>query len=987
MATDILTEYGEWMLPGQPNTRYSGKRKPGYVAVDLSPVKFASNLLQKADEAVKQGIGTVAYNISHPVETISKVITASEENFKFRTEVLRKQRLGLPITDEEKQRYNEIIKGEMGTAIASSQPMKITKTLIGELVNATKTGKVVDLLKGAGTKETIAQKYASSIAKTNTETGIVKILGAIEKESAVAKIPIPKPTEIEIPSPSYPATRERGFITSVKEVLPELKIAGQYIPRSTDALSIKAANLIKDSIETAESIAMENTDDKAVAIASELIKEYGSRATNAMDEFIKNAYYEKAGAVAVNMASKLTELGRGVQAASILARLTPEGQLKFAARTIQKYNEGIEKSKGGIFGLKKKIPELTKEQSRKIFEEMKAIQLMNDGLAKAERFHKLQQYIGELIPSPLYRKLVNVWKAGLLTGLKTSGLNIFANVGHGRLEAIKEYPAEIIDSVASLFTGEHTISAFSKKSLIAELAGMKEGFMRGVRYLKTGFDERNLARKLDWNRVNFGKSKFAKGVQAYEQTIFKTMGAEDQPFYYGAKAKSIVSQAIAKAKNSKLKGKDASDFIDNLIENPTDEVLKYAVLDAETAVFQNATELGKAARTFQKLPGGEIILPFGPTPSAVAMQILNYTPLGAVKTLIQNTGKGRFDQRLFSQGMGRAITGTAILYIGSELMKKGLITLDRPTGEKEQKLWELEGRQANSIKLGGEWQQMAAFGPAGNVLLIGAHFQDELSKSGSPTEGMAKATAGSMKSFTEQTFLKGISSFADAVTDPARSAYGYVVSLVSSVIPTIIADLAKSIDPLERRTESIPQGLQARTPGLRQGLEPQVNVLGEEKKRGGNILETMIDPFRPTKEISTPLIDELRRLWDAGYKVSPTLLGDKKGYDSLTPSENTKLWKRAGEISKNKLDKLIVLPEYQQADDEQKADSIEKFVDEAKKVARVEVVIEKTKDLSNEKLKAQLAILKKSGLMTIEIYNLWLDLGGEEQMNKLIGNE
>ena len=128
------------------------------------------------------------------------------------------------------------------------------------------------------------------------------------------------------------------------------------------------------------------------------------------------------------MAKNLTEQGRAVQAASILGRLTPEGQIRFAARQIQKYNEEIEKSGKGIIGLKKKIPELTAEQEKTIVQEMKAIEAMPDGTEKAMKFQQLQNYISDLVPSSLYQKIVSVWKAGLLTGIKTSGLNIFSNL-------------------------------------------------------------------------------------------------------------------------------------------------------------------------------------------------------------------------------------------------------------------------------------------------------------------------------------------------------------------------------------------------------------------------------------------------------------------------------------------------------------------------------------------------------------------------------
>ncbi len=151
---------------------------------------------------------------------------------------------------------------------------------------------------------------------------------------------------------------ERGFIKSVKEELPQLKVAGQYVSRSTDRLAIKARNLIKTDLATAEKIATTRTDDDAIAIGSELLKHYTDEAEKVTSEAVKDALYTRAGDLANDMARTLTEQGRSIQAASILGRLTPEGQLKFAAREIQKYNQGLEGALGrtrGILGLQKKI--------------------------------------------------------------------------------------------------------------------------------------------------------------------------------------------------------------------------------------------------------------------------------------------------------------------------------------------------------------------------------------------------------------------------------------------------------------------------------------------------------------------------------------------------------------------------------------------------------------------------------------------------------
>lgn len=898
--------------------------------------------------------------------------------------------------------------------------------VIRVLTKTNKVDDVVKILKGTGMADDLIKSYAPIIAKTSKVEEVGKIVNRLEDLQKTTKVavkgvkgltgkvsdfptgtgyfiqlsngrfirgfPTQKDAQValqkilkgeEVPYTIVKGVKEvkpeiakgfkwteRGFITSIKEELPELKVAGQYVPRSTDRLAIKAANEIKFNLAGAEKMALTGTSDEAIATGAELLKHYNEEALKATSRATKNALYDKAGELANTMARNLTEQGRSVQAASILGRLTPEGQLRFAAREIQKYNEEIEKTGKGLLGLKKKVPELTGEQSQKIINEMNTIKAMPEGTEKAMRFQKLQNYISDLVPSTLMSKVIAVWKAGLLTGIKTSGLNIFSNISHFGSEIIKDVPAKAVDSVVSLFTGKETIGLTLKGTRV----GIKEGFGKGIRYLKTGFDERNIGVKLDWKRVNFGKGKIAKGLQRYEETIFRIMGTEDQPFYYGAKARSLYDQAIAQASNKGLKGLEKQKFINGLVESPTEDMLKYAIKDAETVVYQQQTLLGKAARGIQKIPGGEFVVPFGRTPSAVATQIINYSPAGIVKTIIQNIGKGKFDQRLFAQGLGRGLTGTGALYIGYELGKKGLIALDRPTGEREQKLWELEGRKPNSIKIGGKWQSPIVLGPAGNLLLIGAHFQKAFQESGSPTEALSKGTLSSVKSFSEQTFLTGINQITNALTDPDRFVASYPRSLLSSTIPTIVGDVAKAIDPKERRSEALLDGIIAKIPVLRETLEPRISVLGEEVERPGNIIETMIDPMRPQKVITTPLIAEFRRLTNGGFKISPTLLGDKKGYSGLTPEQNTELWKRAGEITESKLNNLIKLEEYLKEPDDKRAKLIESITDKSKLVARVEMVINLTNELSGEELKNKLSKLKKSGLMTREVFDNYLKL-------------
>jgi hypothetical protein len=206
-----------------------------------------------------------------------------------------------------------------------------------------------------------------------------------------------------------------------------------------------------------------------------------------------------------------------------------------------------------------------------------------------------------------------------------------------------------------------------------------------------------------------------------------------------------------------------------------------------------------------------------------------------------------------------------------------------------------------------------------------------------------------------------VNQFTSALNDPERSGPKLVRSLFSSAIPTIVGDVARATDPLERRTGTIAGRVKAKIPGLRQSLEPQITVLGEERKASANPLEIMIDPTRPSKDISTPLVEELRRLSDAGFDVTPSQLGNRDGYDILTPEENTNLWKRAGSLTKDVLEEWTSSDAYKAiGNDFVKAKSINALVTRMQAAAKMEVV--------GIKIRQGVSVLElaEAGLMSIE---------------------
>lgn len=798
-----------------------------------------------------------------------------------------------------------------------------------------------------------------------------------------------------IPEPEGP---ERRFITRTRALEPELdpKLQGAYQRRDTEALVKQADELIASDRGAAEDLAITGTNDKAVATASRLIETYVTEARGATDEVTKDALYAKAAEIANAAAENLTEHGRAVQAASILAKQTPEGMVRWAATQIRRHNTEVTRSKNPVegtvsrmFGNKtgtamKKIPNLTGEQAQKIAEDMARIQGIADPREKARAFQELQRDVRNLLPTSLYKKIVTFWKAGLLTGLRTTGINIASNTAHNLTEIVKDAPAALVDRMASLFTGKRTLAMTGK----GQAGGTKEGLKKGWEYLWTGFDERDVGAKLDYHQVNFGKGPVGSAAQIYTDSVFRFLGAQDQPFYYGARNRSLFSQAIAQAMNEGLKGTKRAERVKELVANPTEEMSQYATLDAQMAVFQNRTALGTIASAIQRAPGGEVIVPFGRTPAAVATQLWNYSPAGLVASLVKGiTRRKEFDQRLFSQAVGRGLTGTGALYLGMVLYENGLISLSRPKSEKEQDQWQLEGRTQTSIKIGDKWRNVGFLGPLGYAMIVGGAAAQGIKETGTFTGGLARALAGGGSALTQQTFLQGINSLTNALNDPERYAQSWFTNLIGSGVPTLVADIARSTDSVERNSQMPDERIMSRVPGLRQLLEPQVDALGNEVPTPG-FFTTMFDPTRPgtatAKPEDKPVVDELNRLnesqKEAGRElVTPALLGTRYGFDSLSSAENTYMWKLAGAYAKAQIRTAMEDPSYATYDDEAKAKLIGKMLEDASTQARARAVNAAIKGLSPAERDAKLAAMKEDGLLTKGVYYLAEALRNEVQ--------
>jgi len=394
--------------------------------------------------------------------------------------------------------------------------------------------------------------------------------------------------------------------------------------------------------------------------------------------------------------------------------------------------------------------------------------------------------------------------------------------------------------------------------------------------------------------------------------------------------------------------------------------------------------LGQAGRDFQKIGdgAGQFVVPFSTTPSSVASQIVNYSPVGAFTEILKQANNGKFNQREFVEAVGRSLTGTGTMVLGAKLYDNDNLSLGFPASDqRKQELDRAENKKYNAIRLGDTWHDSVTFGPLGSLLTVGGYFQQELDNTGSISSAMTNALAGGYQSLLQHSFLEGLSSAVDAIKNPERNAKDYIARTVSSFVPSIFSDIAATTDDVQRdvRAQDIYGKMYENTikriPEARENLEPTVDTLGGKTEEGG-VLGEMIAPTRPQESDATMVTKELRRLMEKDINVSPTKLGPSDGYKSLTDEQNTRLWKETGRIIRGKLSNLMQTPEYQQLSDEKKGEVIDDFVRKSKTIGRASIAVDATQDLQGQKLMKKLSELKKDNVLTGSVFEVYKRIRG-----------
>lgn len=657
--------------------------------------------------------------------------------------------------------------------------------------------------------------------------------------------------------------KERGFNETVRRssntpsgTKEELAKKDGYVPQKNDVLVEEANHRVAKDINEAHAFAEKDTSNRGVATGVALIHHYQGQGN-----------YKAAADVADSLAQKLIEAGRTIQAAALYNRLSPAGIVQYANRKVSEAGRQLSGD--------------AKEKLQKIAQD---IEKMEPGEDKARATQKMLEFIGKQRGSSLGDKTIAVWKAGLLTAPTTTAGNILGNTGSRILARATDPVAVVYDKIFSTIgkTGKllrvvNKDSKFGDRTVVSSgkgyRGGFTEGLQKGVNYFKTGYDPRHDPTKFDFKQVYFSDTAKGKVAEKYVQGVMRLMGAQDQPFYYGALRNAVQKQGILAAKNQHLHGSVRREFVKEFVQNPSIETMKVANREAKYAVFQNETILGKAVSNLKKgrvtvdgkekniAPFTEGVIPFSQVPSSIATRIVEYTPLNAATQLVKQIHAKNFDQKALSEALAKGTVGAGVVGAGVALAKNGNISLGYPKDPATQAQWKAEGKTPYSIKVGDKWVSMNYVQPVGALLAMGGAYQEARNEGKGATDAWNAMFGTVANSITSQSFLQGVSGTLNAATDPERYASKFMNQTAGSLVPNIVRSAARSTDENARKTDTPLDAIKSGIPGkVRKSLPVQTDALGRTVKRPSSAANTFLNPLRPSTVHETPVTKELDRL-------------------------------------------------------------------------------------------------------------------------------
>lgn len=709
----------------------------------------------------------------------------------------------------------------------------------------------------------------------------------------------------------------------------------------------------EDSIKYFESqLANSKVSVEDIALGQKLIKESLTRGdTRQASELIQD------------IAIIGTELGQQVQALSLIQKMTPEGQVRMIEKAINRGKTTQSKVYEGV--------EFTQEMKDKILSTYNS-----DGSYDQQKLTKsieeVKQDLANQMKATVGEK-ARAWRyLSMLGNPKTHIRNMVSNVAMQITKQVKDVQARTIETILGDKLQERTKTWARASEYVKDFAETTTEEMKEV---ISGGKYSEMQDILD-KRKTF-KNKVLEWIS---DTNSKLLEAEDWWF----------SKATFKSSLQEFLTANGIRTEQDILENPelVEKAKMYAVDQAQIATFRQYSKLASQLNNISKSGGvagfaTDVIMPFKKTPINVAKAGVNYSALGLVKTLSYDTyrlSKGEITANQYIDNLCQGTTGTGLMMLGYMLAQAGILS-GAGDDDKEAKYDSQLGSQTYAVNVGGKSYSLSWLSPVAMPLFVGANFQEQEAKireGGITGDMLTDMLATTLDPMTEMSF---ISSFDDIMTSYS---YGGIKGVGEDVVqnylgqylPTFGSQIAATMDDTKRSTAASKDAswkfgdetyrkLAFKIPGLRETLEPSIDIWGNEVKQDGNIAErafnNFIAPYTAKGRKETSVDKEIQSVYDetGDTKMLPNTspnkyikYGDEKY--NMSAKDYTQYKKTLGSTSYDMLEELFESTSYKRADATDKSKMIEKVMDYSKEKSKSEFLDKKGVDYTEDKSKLKI---------------------------------
>jgi len=433
-------------------------------------------------------------------------------------------------------------------------------------------------------------------------------------------------------------------------------------------------------------------------------------------------------------------------------------------------------------------------------------------------------------------KVIEAWKAGILSGPQTHLANIMGNMTKWAIELPENTLAATITAGKRAAKGDPLTMAQFKARALSSIIGLQLGTADALKVAGEALRSDTLS--LDKGDIYRPAIEGKKGEII--RTPFRLLQAQDALFRIPAERAKAYELAVDRVVKEGLHPDtmEAKAKITEYLNNPTAGLTPTAgqkVLDtiAQTgaeAVFSQ--RVGPRLEMVQQAMAGhwsQFVIPFVRTPANLVSWAVQHTP--GLNIL---SARWRADFAAGGESQAKAIArvtiGTGIAMTAFAMAEDGILTggglFDKEQGGAKR----AAGWQPYSVQINGKFYSFQRIEPVAKVMGIAGDLVDMI-KAGKDEEDKAKMLSMLVLMFgnatISTTYLSGLAGAVNAMVDPVRYGDQFLEGYATSLIPKIVGQTTTLADPYKREVDGVMDAIQSQLPYFREKLMPKRDAWGQ----------------------------------------------------------------------------------------------------------------------------------------------------------------